>query len=547
MAEQIEIFRGPTTLLYGSGAVGGVVNTVTRRLPEIAPESGFEGAFELRGDSVAADRTAAFRLDGGADRFAWHVDALTRDTDDYEIPGYVETAPHADEAKPGVLANSDLQTRAGAVGGSWLGDSATLGVSVSRFETLYGIPGHHHEEDEPAPDDADENVRIDLSQTRYDFKGNWLGVGDALRAINLRIGVNDYRHVELEGSDIGTVFSNDAYEGRLEFLHSPVGHWDGAFGLQFGHRKFSAVGPEAFVPGVDTTSHGLFVIEQRDFERWNLALGSRVERLEHAPVTADPHIDDTASSVSAAAIRRLDDEYSVAFNLQRAERSPVAEELYAEGPHLASSSFELGNADLGKETSRHLDVGLRKSEGAITWAVTFFYTQFDDFIFLRDTALLDSDSELPIFAFDQQDADIAGMEAEIFAPLAAFGMGELDLRLYADYVEGELDSGEYLPRLPPLRFGARLQFHTARLLAGIEATRYDRQIKTAPFETATDGYTMVNADLRWLLPDTRRFEFSLFLKASNLLDEDARRHTSMVKAIAPLPGRNYSVAFRAGF
>jgi iron complex outermembrane receptor protein len=215
--------------------------------------------------------------------------------------------------------------------------------------------------------------------------------------------------------------------------------------------------------------------------------------------------------------------------------------------HLASSSFELGNPDLGKETSRHLDVGLRKNEGAITWGVTLFYTQFDDFIFLRDTDVLDSESELPIFAFDQQDADIFGIEAEIFAPLAEFGMGELDLRLYTDYVEGELESGDYLPRLPPLRYGARLQFHTARLLTGVEATRYDRQTKTAPFETPTDGYTMVNADLRWLLPDTRRFELSLFFKASNLLDEDARRHTSMVKAIAPLPGRNYSVAFRAGF
>jgi len=541
IAEQIEIFRGPTTLLYGSGAVGGVVNTITRRIPEAAPESGLEGALELRGDTAAADRTAAARLDSGTARFAWHVDALSRTTGDYDIPGSADLGAGAGDSAAGKLANSDVDTDSAALGGSWLGENGYLGVALSRFETQYGVPAHE-EAGEPA-----ERVRIDLEQSRADLKGSWLGVTERLQAVNVRFGSSEYRHVELEGGEIGTVFSNDAYEGRLELLHAPIGHWDGAVGLQFGHREFSALGPEAFVPAVDTSSLGVFVLEQRDFGPWNLALGGRLERLEHEPGVGFAARQNTASSFSAAAIRDLGGDFTLALNLQQAQRTPVAEELYAQGPHLASNSFELGNAQLREEISRHTDIALRKTAGSATWGLTLFYTSFDRFIYLRDLGTEDEASGLPVFVFDQDDADIYGAEAELFMTLAQTGSGEFDLRLYTDYVKGQLASGVNLPRMPPWRFGARLQYHTDSFLAGIEASRYDSQTKTAPLETSTPAYTMLNADLRYALPDRGMLRMSVFFKANNLLDEDARRHSSMVKDIAPLPGRNFAVALRAEF
>jgi iron complex outermembrane receptor protein len=331
-------------------------------------------------------------------------------------------------------------------------------------------------------------------------------------------------------------------------LHRPWGEWDGAFGVQFGEREFAAVGEEAFIPPVETTTLGLFILEQRDFDDWSLSFGGRLENQEHEPSSAQPKVSDSAASGSFAAIRRIADDYALALHLAIAQRLPVAEELYADGPHLASSTFEIGDPTLGEETSRHLDIGLRKTAGPLTWTVTAFYTSFADFIFLGETGMEDLESGLPIFAYAQQDADVTGIEAELFTPIAELAMGELDLRVYADYVEGELDSGENLPRLPPLRAGARLQYHDDRLAMGIEAARYAKQDRTAAFEEPTPGYTMVNADFNWMFPASNGGpELSVFLKGNNLLDEDARRHTSLVKDIAPLPGRNYQVGVRALF
>jgi iron complex outermembrane recepter protein len=552
IAEQIEIFRGPTTLIYGSGAVGGVVNTVTKRVPESAPDDGFEGAFELRGDTVSDDRSGAIALDGGGDRIAWHFDALSRDTGDYEIPEFAESARlraeeeaegEAHEEAAGILPNSDVETDGAAVGATWLGADGFLGVSVSRFEANYGVPGHAHEEEEGAEEEV---VRIDLEQTRVDVKGGWLGLSDAVQAVNLRVGVNDYAHVELEGSEIGTRFENDAYEGRLEVMHSPWGQWSGAFGLQFANREFAAIGEEAVVPPVETQTYGLFVIEQRAYERWDLSAGARVETQTQKPEAGFRDVDGTASSVSLAAIRSLGNGLALAFNGAIAERLPVAEELYSNGPHLATGTVEIGDPELNAETSRHVDVAIRKSDGNLTWSITAFWTDFDDFIYLRDTGIADPDELLPIFEFDQRDARLTGVEAEVFTPLGEVGSGELDLRLF-DYVRAKLDSGEYLPRMPPLRYGARLQFHDERFLAGLEATRHADQQDLAPFETPTDGYTMVNVDFNWQLETAGATTLDLFFRGTNLTDDDARRHTSFVKEFAPLPGRNFAVGIRARF
>ena len=550
VAQQIEIFRGPTTLLYGSGAVGGVINTVTNRIPEFAPEDGFEAAFELRGDTAADDKTGAVALDGGGESFAWHVDAMSRETEDYEIPGFavLEEDEREADAVPGILENSSVEIDSLSVGGSWLGENAFFGVSVSNFDSNYGVPGSHGHHEGEEEEEEEELVRIDLEQTRVDLKGGWLGLSGGIQAINLRLGVNDYEHVELEGTEIGTRFENNAYDGRVEFVHSPWGEWTGAFGLQFSDREFSAIGEEAFVPPVDTTNYGVFLVEQLETQNWQFSAGGRFEWQEHSPSGGLPTVDDTAASLSLAAIRQLGGDHSLALNFALAERLPVAEELYADGPHLATGVIEVGDPNIGTETSQHLDIGIRKTEGDLRWAVTAFVTTYDDFIYLQDSGLEDPDEELPIFNFAQQDADFVGVEAEVFTPIASVGpQGEFDVRVFADYVKGELDTGEYLPRMPPLRYGARLQYHDDRFIIGLETTRYDDQEDIAPFEEATKGYTMVNADFNWRIVMTNGAELDVFFRGTNLSDEDARKHTSFVKETAPLPGRNYSAGVRARF
>jgi iron complex outermembrane receptor protein len=538
VARQIEIFRGPTTLLYGSGAVGGVINTVTNRIPESAPEDGLEGAFELRGDTVSDERTGAFALDGGGGSFAWHADAASRETDDYEIPGFAVLGGDPTTQVEGLVPNSGLELTSYSLGGSWVSEDAFFGVAASGFDTLYGVPS-----------DEAEPVSIDLEQTRLELKGGWADLSGGIEGVNLRFASNDYEHVELEGADIGTRFLNDAYEGRVELLHAPLGMWTGAFGVQFGEREFEAIGAEAFVPPVDTTTYGIFIVEELETEGWQLSLGARLESQEHVPSasTGLPTVDDTAQSFSVAAIRELGAGFSLVLNTAFAERLPVAEELYANGPHLASGAIEIGDPNLGGETSQHFDIGIRKSVDELTWAITAFMTNYDDFIFLRDTGVVDPIEDLPIFNFAQQDAEFTGIEAELFTPIAELGAGELDLRLFADLVDGELNTGENVPRIPPLRYGARLAYHSDRIIVGVDATTYDDQNDVAPFETRTEGYTLVSADFTWDLTAGDGTDLSLFVHGSNLLDEEARRHTSLVKDVAPLPGRNYAIGLRAMF
>jgi iron complex outermembrane receptor protein len=545
-ADQIEIFRGPTTLLYGSGAVGGVVNTVTARIPTRVPEDGFEGAAEVRGDSVADGRGAALRLDGGSGPFAWHFDAGRRESDDYEIPGFAHTdadpsAPDPDDVL-GVVENSATESQGAAVGASWLGDAGFVGLGVNAFDTTYGIPGHHHEEGEEAA-----AVRIDLEQRRVDLRGGWDGLAGGIEGVNVRLGVNDYEHVELEGDAIGTRFTNDAKELRLELHHRPVGPWSGAFGIQLTDREFAAVGEEAFVPPVDTSTLGVFVVEDLDLDAWQLSLGARLESQEHRPANGLPVYDDRATSLSLGGVRALRGGYSFVATLALSERLPVAEELYSDGPHLATGVMQIGDAALGEETAQHVDIGLRGQGALLDWSVTAFHTRYDDFIYLADTGAIDPVDELPIFVYAHADAEFDGFEAEIFVTLLEEGASAVDMRLFADYVRGELRSGESLPRLPPLRYGARFEYHNGRLLVGLEGTRYDDQDDIAPFEEKTEGYFLLDADLRWRLVRDSGVELELFLNASNLGDEEARKHTSFVKEIAPLPGRNFALGIRSRF
>lgn len=554
VADQIEIFRGPTTLLYGSGAVGGVVNTVTTRIPAVAPPDGLEGAFEVRGDTAAAARNAGVRLDGGGSRFAWHFDAGRRDSEDYEIPGFAHVDVDAGNADSddafGVLENSAAESDSAALGASWLVADGFLGVGINTFATLYGLPGHSHEhgdEDGAEGEEGEQAVRIDLEQRRLDVRGGWDGLSGAIEGVNVRLGVNEYEHVELEGEVEGTRFTNDASELRLELLHRPLGRWSGAFGVQVGDREFAAVGDEAFVPPVDTASIGVFLVEQLELNSWELSVGGRLESIEHTPSNDLAAFDGNATSFSFGSVRSFGDGYAFVATLALSDRLPVAEELYSDGPHLATGVVQIGDSSLNEETARHIDIGLRGELEAVTWSVATFATRYEDFIYLADTGAVDDVEELPIFAYRQADADFTGIEAEVLLPLLAEGPRRVDLRLFADYVRGELASGEPLPRLPPLRFGGRFEYENERLLVGVEATRYDDQDDVAPFETETAGYMLLNADLRWRLTGLSGMDLELFVNAANLGDEEARKHTSLVKDIAPLPGRNYALGIRSRF
>ena len=557
-AERIEILRGPATLLYGSSAVGGVVNLLDSRIPDFVPEQPVSGQVEVLGGSVSDERSGAVSLSGGAGRFAWHADYSHRETDDYEIPGHAEVNAGADEEhgdEPfGLLENSALETESGAVGFSWVTERGFLGVSVSGFDTLYGVPGHGHEEageEHGGEEEGEEAVRIDLDQQRVDLRGELFTDSPLFRGVKVRFGVADYEHVELEGDEVGTRFTNDSWEGRVELVQRKRGRLSGSLGLQASSTDFSAIGEEAFVPPSVTDSWALFAFEEIDAGALSWQFGLRWENQDVDPEGDLPSRSFDGISGSAGAVWRFAEGYSLTASLSRTERLPTATELFADGPHVATRAFEIGNPELSPEESVGLDLSLKGAGERVSGSFNLFWNDFDGFIYESFTG--DLEDGLDVLRFVQRDAEFRGAElaalvrlAEVGDPLSPGGGGHLDLDLRADYVRAELADGTPLPRIPPIRLGAGLSYHQGPWRALAEVRWADSQDRLAANETPTDDYTLVNASLsyRFFAGPTVT---DLILRGTNLGDEEARNHVSFLKDQVPLPGRDLSLIVRVAF
>jgi len=546
VARSIEVIKGPGTLLYGNAAVGGVVNVLTNRIPESRLQKPFDGALELRGDTVSEQRSGALRLDGQVGDFALHADGFRRDSDNIDIPGralsdrLVTQLEASDEEVPanpdGVVYGSDGKTEGWSVGGSYLiGERGYLGASATRYDANYGTPGP-----ESQPDGS--SVRIDMEQRRYDLSGGLEKPFTGISAIRVRTGHSDYTHTEFEPDGAaGTTFTQDGNEFRVAFDHAPLASWRGTFGAQYSAVDFRAEGEEAFIPPSTTDNLGLFLFEERPIGAVNLQVGVRYENqsIDPDPEVALPNYDDSSWNGSAGAVWEFSPEYTAAINYSYAERHPSATELYANGAHVALARFEIGDPSLTKESTNTVDLALRKYAGDVQFLVSAFYSQYGDFIYAQPTGGFAGDEEpFPIVRYVAQDAQFYGAEAEVSFPLLDEDVNSLRLRLLTDYVRGKLmDGGGNLPLLPPWRVGVGLDYTRGGWQAGLDVFRYDRQSKVATNELPTDGYTMIGANVGYRLP-TPGGSLLLFLQGSNLANEEARRSASPVKDYAPLPGVN---------
>jgi iron complex outermembrane receptor protein len=541
LADQVEVLKGPSTLLYGSGAVGGVVNVVDGRIPT-REDAGWSGVAELRGETADEEASAAGRVDGRSGPIGLHAHGYYRETDDYDIPGYAwskaarraaEAAGEEPDLTRGTVVNSDSETRGGALGASWLGDGVLAGLSYARHETNYGLPG-------PG---AEEAIRIDQQQDRFDFEARRSGLEGLVENVLLRAAYNDYQHAELEGSEVGTRFEQQAVDARLHLGHAALAGWAGTLGMQWTTSDLDAVGAEAYVPPSATDAYSMFLVERQRFGRLTVDLGSRLERQRVDTQAALRDYSDTAFTLAAGLLWSFDTSLTGAVQLTRSERHPQAAELYANGPHLAVQRFEIGDDRLGTEVANTLDFGLRR-EGAIHWHVSLYYSDFADYIYAAPTG--DEADGLPVFNYVQADAEFHGLEAELEFPLHETAGGGLHARLGGDYVRGKLANGGNLPQIPPLRLMGAIEYDTGPLHLAIDLQWFDAQDDVARDETPTDGGTLLGAEFsyRWEALDPGVL---VFLRASNLLDEELRRHSSPLKEYVPLPGVSLLLGIRAGF
>ncbi len=552
MADRIEIIRGPATLLYGSSAIGGIVNVEDGRVPKELPAHPVTGMVTLRGGTVADERNTAGRLDGSLGHVAYHASALWRRTGDYSIPGF--SLSGADAAAPGlvegVLANSAVETARFAGGLSYVGDSGFLGLAYSGYDTEYGVPNAPPQAS-PGASAEEGDVGIDLKQRRVDFESSFRFGSSFLKGITARLGVADYQHFEVVSDDatgdreIETEFFNDEWEGRVELQHSLGETSNGALGAQVQNRDFEAIGAEAFVPKTSSNRWSIFAFEQFELVGVGLQAGVRLETQRTTNETAAVSRDDSGLSASFGAAIEAAENVSFVLNAARSVKLPAPEELFSDGPHLATNQFELGDVDLEKEVGYSLDAGLRISAGRVHAEVSFFVNAFDHFTYQAFTG--DMQDGLRVAQWAQADAVFTGFEAQADFELFHYASGHFVLDASADYVRAELTgTDEPLPRIPPLRLGLGLGYESETWHGHAGINRTTSQGRIGAFETTTGGYTMIDASAGYRLFSGRALH-DIVVSGTNLADQEARSHTSFLKNFAPLPGREVRLTYQISF
>jgi iron complex outermembrane receptor protein len=562
LVKRIEVVRGPAALLYGSSAVGGVVNVIDHRIESALPDRDISGVL----DSSYTDNGQGYAVGGaldialGANRennsgFVLHLDGFRREADDLEVPGFSgQEDDLGNPMPPGRLYNSALDSEGGSVGLSYVSEVFDAGVNFNGFDTTYGIPF----------ESSDEPISIDLRQRRIDAATTYKRDFGVFEEARVKLGYADYQHKEIENGEVGTVFEIEGIDSRVELINGEVAGWTGALGLQLGANETSATGDEAFLPTHTTDNGALFLFQEHQVGRTTWQVGAR---LEHRRIDADPFTttdilgvafgsrsdDRTTVSGSLGAIYTLSEPYKLAWNASYTERAPNGQELYAYGPHHGTEAYEIGNENLSTERALGYELSLRKTTGLVTGSLTGFAQYFDGYIFEEGTGILVDDENNPDPTehlertfFVQRDALFYGFEAEAIWHLHNETRHTLDLTTALDYVRAQDTDGDDLPRIPALKTRIALDWRKDGWHVGPDLVLVAKQTNSAPGEDDTDGYALLGLTLGYCL-ETRHATYDFFVRGANLTDEEARLHTSFLKEIAPLPGRAFTAGVRATF
>ena len=567
-AERIEVLRGAALLRYGSSGAGGVVNTIDGRIPSDFPDGETDASIRIGASSVDSGAEAAASVDQRAGNFVIHLDGTYRDAEDYRIP--VEGESRAQLAEEGEevpddfnegrrLENSFARSRSLTGGISYIGDRGFAGFAVHDFNTTYGVPGGHgHEEEEEEHGDDDhedeehedeehgheeegeELVTIKLDQTRLDFNGAWDFDGPIER-IQAFAGYADYTHTEFEGDEVGTVFTNEGFEIRAEAIQAARGNWRAAHGVQYRERDFAAIGDEAFVPPTQTQQLGIYSFHEVEIGDGHLEGAIRYERTDQEDTTGGVDRTFDLFSVSTGGDVHLSEAVRLGGTVFRTERAPTTEELFSNGPHLATSQFELGDATLGKEVATGIEGAIRHREDGHSATLNVFYTDYSNYIFETQTG--DEEDGLPVFQFTADDAQFYGFEAVGQTQFGSIGKFDLSADALVEYVRAKTDSGN-LPRIPPLSVLSGLEAETDRVKLRAEWEYVAEAKNLGAFELPTDDYNLVNAFVTWKAP-TGAENVALRFSVLNIFDTEARQHTSFLKDLVPQSGRNFRFSISA--
>lgn len=533
-AERVEVVRGAATLRYGSQAIGGVVNSITTRVPLHLAEGTLEGDAVASFGSVADSRDFGGQFNARRGAFAMHADAFSRHSDDYDTPD-------------GVMANSWLRGEGGALGGAWIGDENRLGLGVVRYESRYGIPG--------------EEAFIDMEQTKLLLRSEWALPLGAFRRLTVDAGWADYEHSERDEVETHATFTDEEWDVRAEAVAGAAGFLsESALGAQLQRKDFAALGEGAeYLAPTRTDSRALFAFgESRPVENLRVQFGARVEDVQVDGTPADDVPTSrsfTPVSASAGLVFDPVPGWRAGLSLSSAARAPAQTELYARGVHEATATWEIGAADLRIERARSAELSLRwRGEGRVHADGSLWVSDFRNYIYGELTGRTCSEEgacvagdgeELAELLYTQRDARFHGAEGHAEVELWHAGTGDLHLELTADVVRAKFDGGGgNVPRIPPYRIGGGLSWQGERMDARVSVRYSGRQSRTGAGETPTASFTNLDAEFAFR-PWGRRQDVQVALVGRNLTDSRQRNAVAMNKDEIMLPGRELRLVLRA--
>ena len=554
LVEQIEVVRGPAALQYGGSAIGGAVNVIDNRIPK-APVKGVHGRAEVRAGGAESEKAAAGLVTAGDGAFAIHVDGSSRKTDNLKVP---KQAGRGDFLNSGTLLNSDADQQGGAAGFSLTNDHGYLGLSVDTYRNEYGT-GLYEEGGGP--------TRIKLKQDKLTLAGeqrNLSGKAGPFESIRGSFSTTDYKHEESAGGVVESTFKNKGWDSCIEGTHLPIqtslGLLKGAWGVQGAESKFSAIGDATFVPNTQTNSMALFVFEELSFAPGKAVNGGL--RLESVKVDSlgggDFDVDSKKFKPFSASVGYRQDVgsgWTATSGLSYTERAPTFYELYANGMHHATETYEQGNADNKKEKGTTLELGMKFKTPTTRANFGAYVTEFSNFIGLEQYGRINEDGtagdEVPKYNFTGIKARLYGLEADGRLPLASglFGKAsQLNMDWKADYVRGENRStGGALPRISPLRLSSALVYSEGKYSSQVDVQYAARQNRYADDLGATPSYTMFGLGASYKTAISGMKSAYLFMRVDNLTDVEARNASSVLRDIAPAGARAIKVGLRGNF
>ncbi|WP_180147231.1 zinc piracy TonB-dependent receptor ZnuD [Acinetobacter sp. YH12052] len=572
LAKQIEVIRGPSTLLYAAGTVGGLVNVTDQKIPTSIPDKGYEGQVGVRYNSGSDEKLASAGVTAAlGDQFAIRVEGSKRKANNYIAPDYVhehshehdlgngQHETHTEFVKERRVDNTFAEGQTVNIGGSWIHDRGFVGLSYSNREDQYGLPGHSHEYENCHPHgdaldcdahgagghthDHDEEEHGgpwgDLKSERYDLRTELSEPFVGFQKLRAHASYTDYKHDELEESEVLTTFKSKGYDARLELVHNPIADWEGVIGTQYNRQKLNISGEESLMNPSTTEKWSIFGLEHKQFGDFHVELGLRADQQKIDIDSTQKDFSDYAISYSGAVNWEFAPDYKLSFVASHQERLPLAQELYANGKHFATNTYERGNENLDVEKSNNLELGFHYEKDQLDYHVHVYHNWYDNYIY---AATKDNFENFRLVDYTQDKAKFYGTEAQV-----GYAINDMyKLSVFGDYVRGKID-GENAPRVPAGRLGTKVDVDFADGWSGLaEYSHVFKQDKITAFERETDGYNMVNLGVAYSGQLKDQNDYRVYFKANNLLDEDVYSHTSFLANI-PQVGRNFTVGLEFGF